>query len=77
MPKGFILGAFLARINPQDALVSNHCKSIDALPAGAIIGTSSLRRKAQLLAYRQDLQIKDLRGNVQTRLAKLDCGLLF
>lgn len=74
MPEGFILGAFLARTNPQDALVSNHYNSIDALPAGAIVGTSSLRRKAQLLAYRQDLQIKDLRGNVQTRLAKLDCG---
>ena len=74
MPDGFTLGAFLERINPLDALVSNKYRSLDALPMAAIVGTSSLRRKAQLLAYRPDLKIKDLRGNVKTRLAKLDYG---
>ncbi|WP_440683669.1 hydroxymethylbilane synthase [Cysteiniphilum halobium] len=74
LPKGFALGAFCQRENPQDAFVSNAFVSIDDLPQGAIVGTSSLRRKAQLLAYRPDLKIHDLRGNVQTRLKKLDDG---
>ena len=72
LPRGFALGAFCQRENPTDAFVSNEFPSIDALPKQAKIGTSSLRRKAQLLAYRPDLQIHDLRGNVQTRLRKLD-----
>ncbi|WHN64923.1 hydroxymethylbilane synthase [Cysteiniphilum sp. QT6929] len=74
LPEGFALGAFCQRENPQDAFVSNVFASIDDLPQGAIVGTSSLRRKAQLLAYRSDLDIRDLRGNVQTRLKKLDDG---
>lgn len=74
LPEGFALGAFCQRENPQDAFVSNTFSSIDDLPQGAIVGTSSLRRKAQLLAYRADLDIRDLRGNVQTRLKKLDDG---
>ncbi|WP_151193658.1 hydroxymethylbilane synthase [Cysteiniphilum sp. JM-1] len=74
LPEGFALGAFCQRENPQDAFVSNAFSSIDDLPQGAIVGTSSLRRKAQLLAYRPDLDILDLRGNVQTRLKKLDDG---
>ena len=72
--KGFVLDAFLKRSTPQDALVSNYYQSIDELPIGAVIGTSSPRRKAQLLAYRKDLKIKDLRGNVDSRLKKLDQG---
>ena len=75
LPEGFALGAFCQRENPQDAFVSNTFASIDDLPQGAIVGTSSLRRKAQLLAYRSDLDIRDLRGNLQTRLKKLDDGL--
>ncbi len=74
LPEDFALGAFCQRENPQDAFVSNAFSSIDDLPQGAIVGTSSLRRKAQLLAYRPDLDIRDLRGNVQTRLKKLDDG---
>ena len=74
LPEGFSLGAFCPRANPQDAFVSNHFTQLDDLPKGALIGTSSLRRKAQVLAYRPDLKIRDLRGNVQTRLKKLDDG---
>lgn len=62
------------RDDPHDALVSNHYDSLDALPQGAIVGTSSLRRQCQLRAARPDLHIKDLRGNVGTRLSKLDNG---
>ena len=71
---GFELPAILARHDPADAFVSNHFDGIDALPPGAIVGTSSLRRQAQLRALRGDLDIRDLRGNVNTRLAKLDAG---
>lgn len=74
LPEGFMLGAFLKRDNPFDAFVSNNYHSIDNLPKGAIIGTSSLRRKAQLLKYRPDLVIKPIRGNVNTRLNKLNNG---
>ncbi|APC90840.1 MULTISPECIES: hydroxymethylbilane synthase [Francisella] len=74
LPQGFCLASFMPREDPRDAFVSNKYKSLDDLPQGAIVGTSSLRRKAQLLNYRDDLAIKDLRGNVQTRLAKLDNG---
>jgi hydroxymethylbilane synthase len=70
----FALPAILKRADPADAFVSNRYDSIDALPQGARVGTSSLRRQAQLRAQRPDLQLADLRGNVNTRLAKLDAG---
>ena len=71
---GFALPAILARADPADAFVSGRFDGIDALPHGARVGTSSLRRQAQLRARRPDLQLLDLRGNVNTRLAKLDAG---
>jgi porphobilinogen deaminase len=70
----FALPAILTRADPADAWVSNLYASIDALPPGARVGTSSLRRQAQLRARRPDLALLDLRGNVNTRLAKLDAG---
>ncbi len=73
-PDGFGLHAICERENPFDAFVSNHYNSLDALPQGAVVGTSSLRRQCQIRKYRPDLVIKDLRGNVNTRLAKLDNG---
>ena len=74
LPEGFALGAILERHAPTDAFVSNKYETFDSLPEGAILGTSSLRRKAQLLAKRPDLDVRDLRGNVGTRLGKLDAG---
>lgn len=71
-PEGFGLHAICERENPFDAFVSNEFDSIDSLPQGAIVGTSSLRRQCQIRFHRPDLQIKDLRGNVNTRLSKLD-----
>jgi hydroxymethylbilane synthase len=71
---GFALPAILARADHADAFVSNSCDGIDALPRGARVGTSSLRRQAQLRARRPDLELLDLRGNVNTRLARLDAG---
>lgn len=71
---GFVLPAILERADPADAFVSNRYDGIDALPEGACVGTSSLRRQAQLRARRPDLRLRDLRGNVNTRLAKLDAG---
>jgi hydroxymethylbilane synthase len=68
----FALPAILARADHADAFVSLHFDDIDALPQGARVGTSSLRRQAQLRARRPDLRLADLRGNVNTRLAKLD-----
>ncbi len=73
-PDGLGLYCICEREDPRDAFVSNDYPSLDALPQGAIVGTSSLRRQCQLLKLRPDLQIKDLRGNVNTRLAKLDAG---
>ena len=73
-PDAFGLHAICVRENPFDAFVSNNFKELDALPQGAIVGTSSLRRQCQIRKYRPDLQIRDLRGNVNTRLAKLDNG---
>ena len=70
----FALPAILARADHADAFVSNLHADIDALPHGARVGTSSLRRQAQLRALRPDLALVDLRGNVNTRLAKLDAG---
>lgn len=68
---GLTIAAVLEREDPSDALVSRHGKRLDALPAGAKIGTSSLRRQAQLLHYRRDLTVVPLRGNLDTRLRKL------
>ncbi len=73
-PEGLGLFCICEREDPRDAFVSNTHASLDALPAGSIVGTSSLRRQAQLLARRPDLEIRFLRGNVNTRLAKLDAG---
>lgn len=74
LPDGLIIGAYLDRHSPFDAFVSNHFHHLDELPQGAKVGTSSLRRECQLRAYRPDLQIISLRGNVGTRLGKLDNG---
>ncbi|TLM78005.1 hydroxymethylbilane synthase [Microbulbifer harenosus] len=73
-PAGLHLPVICEREDPRDAFVSNHFDSIEALPQGAVVGTSSLRRQCQLLAVRPDLHVKFLRGNVNTRLAKLDAG---
>ncbi|WP_430010378.1 hydroxymethylbilane synthase [Methylophaga lonarensis] len=73
-PEGLHLPVICERHDPHDAFVSNHFASIDDLPPGAKVGTSSLRRECQLRHYRPDLQILPLRGNVNTRLAKLDAG---
>ena len=70
----FTIGAVLERADAADAFLSNHHARLDELPEGARIGTSSLRRQAQLRALRPDLDLRDLRGNVNTRLAKLDVG---
>jgi hydroxymethylbilane synthase len=74
LPPGLCLSAYLAGEDPRDALVSNDYDSLDALPAGSVVGTSSLRRQAQLRALRPDLKLAELRGNVGTRLRKLDEG---
>ncbi|MFG0872677.1 hydroxymethylbilane synthase [Aeromonas mytilicola] len=73
-PEGLGLHTICEREDPRDAFVSNRFKQIDELPQGAVVGTSSLRRQCQLRAARPDLVIRDLRGNVNTRLAKLDAG---
>jgi hydroxymethylbilane synthase len=74
LPPGFILAAVLEREDPRDALVSPRFASLEALPEGAVVGTSSLRRLSQLRALRPDLRIEPLRGNLDTRLRKLDEG---
>lgn len=74
LPDGLHLPVICERHDPHDAFVSNHFDSIDDLPQGARVGTSSLRRECQLRRYRPDLKILPLRGNVNTRLAKLDAG---
>ena len=74
LPQGFEIGAILERENPFDALVSNTVSSLDDLPVGARVGSCSLRRIVQLKALRPDLVVLDLRGNVNTRLKKLDDG---
>ena len=73
-PDGLGLHTICEREDPRDAFVSNHFNQIGELPQGAVVGTSSLRRQCQLRAARPDLVIRDLRGNVNTRLAKLDAG---
>ena len=74
LPDGFRIAAILPRENPHDAFVSNHYASLAELPPGARVGTCSLRRRMQLARLRPDLKLLDLRGNVQTRLDKLDRG---
>ncbi|MEK9713013.1 MAG: hydroxymethylbilane synthase [Thalassolituus sp.] len=73
-PEGLELGVICERENPLDAFVSNKYKSVDEMPAGSVVGTSSLRRQCQLQQRRPDLVVKSLRGNVQTRLGKMDAG---
>ncbi|ATC92931.1 hydroxymethylbilane synthase [Pseudoalteromonas tunicata] len=73
-PEGLELNTICEREDPRDAFVSNRFKTIEELPQGAVVGTSSLRRQCQIRALRPDLEIRDLRGNVNTRLAKLDEG---
>ena len=74
LPEGLFIGIVPARETPLDAYISNRFATLEALPVGARVGTSSLRRKSQLAAVRPDLAILDLRGNVDTRLRKLDEG---
>lgn len=74
MPEGFILAAVPPRADPRDAFVSNEFARLDDLPRGARVGTSSLRRRSQIAERRPDLVIEELRGNVNTRLDKLDRG---
>lgn len=73
-PEGLGLVTICEREDPRDAFVSNHYSSLDELPHGAVVGTCSLRRQCQIKEARPDIVIKDLRGNVGTRLAKLDAG---
>lgn len=75
LPEGLSLAVICEREDPFDAFVSNHYVNFNDLPQGAKVGTSSLRRKCQILKQRPDLEIIDLRGNVGTRLSKLDAGL--
>lgn len=75
LPQGFSLACVLEREDPRDAWVSGRYATFDALPHGAVVGTSSLRRMALLRALRPDLKIEPLRGNLDTRLKKLDDGL--
>ncbi|WP_024300984.1 hydroxymethylbilane synthase [Pseudogulbenkiania sp. MAI-1] len=74
LPEGFALAAICEREDPRDAFVSNRYQSLSELPDGAVVGTSSLRRESQLRARFPHLTVKPLRGNVQTRLKKLDDG---
>jgi len=71
---GLILSAVAKRFNPQDALLSNKYSSIENLPKGAIVGTTSLRRRMAIKILRPDIKLKDLRGNINTRIAKLNAG---
>jgi hydroxymethylbilane synthase len=73
-PQGLYLGVICEREDPSDALVSNRFACLEELPAGSVVGTSSLRRECQLRSRRPDLQVNFLRGNVNTRLRKLDDG---
>ncbi|AMW80299.1 hydroxymethylbilane synthase [Acinetobacter sp. TGL-Y2] len=74
LPEGLDLAVICEREDPFDAFVSNHYQKFEDLPQGAKLGTSSLRRKSQILKQRPDLEVIDLRGNVGTRLSKLDAG---
>ncbi len=72
LPEGLVIGAICRREYPGDALISREGKKLEELPAGALIGTSSLRRCAQLLNYRDNLKMVNIRGNINTRLRKLE-----
>jgi hydroxymethylbilane synthase len=74
LPQGLVLGAVLARGDPRDVLITPSRAGLDALPRGAVVGTASPRRQAQLLARRPDLRVVNFRGNVDTRLKKLAAG---
>lgn len=74
LPEGLEIAAMLDRTDPRDALMMRNAKSLKELPKGAIFGTSSLRRQAQILALRPDLKIVPLRGNIETRMRKLEAG---
>ena len=76
MPHGFVIAALLTRADPRDALLCRRGSALNDLPAGAKLGTSSLRRRAQILAARPELCIEPLRGNVDTRLSRLENGAL-
>jgi hydroxymethylbilane synthase len=74
-PEGLILDTYLPREDVRDAFISPTAKSLADLPAGTVVGTSSLRRRAQLMLKRPDLEVVEFRGNLQTRLMKLDQGV--
>jgi hydroxymethylbilane synthase len=74
LPSTLDLAAIIKRGDPRDAFISSKAQSLEALPAGAVVGTSSLRRQAQILAMRPDLRTVPLRGNVETRLKKIEAG---
>ncbi|HDP69265.1 MAG TPA: hydroxymethylbilane synthase [Actinobacteria bacterium] len=74
LPDGLIIASIVEREDPRDVLISKEKKSLSDLPKGARVGTSSLRRKAQLLSFRSNLTIVDVRGNLDTRLEKMDSG---
>jgi len=74
LPPDLDLGAIIARADPRDAFIGRTAQTLEALPEGAVIGTSSLRRQAQILAQRPDLRVVPLRGNVETRLKKIEDG---
>ncbi|MEW6541751.1 MAG: hydroxymethylbilane synthase [Bacillota bacterium] len=76
LPEGLAIGAVSIREYPGDVFISRGGERLEELPGGAVLGTSSLRRTAQLLAYRPDLRVVPVRGNVQTRLRKLDEGVV-
>lgn len=71
---GFVLAALTKRFDPRDAFLSQNYESIEALPNGAVIGTTSLRRRMEIKMLRPDIELKDLRGNINTRIAKLKAG---
>ena len=72
--EGFVLAALTKRFDPRDAFLSQNYESIEALPQGAVIGTTSLRRRMEIKMLRPDIELKDLRGNINTRIAKLKAG---
>lgn len=74
LPDGLVMAAVPAREDPRDAFISSKAKTLADLPAGAVVGTASLRRQAQVLAARPDLRVATLRGNVDTRLKKIEAG---
>ncbi len=74
LPEGFVLAAITEREDPRDAFVSSKFASLDAMPAGAVVGTSSLRRELMIRSHYPELTVKSVRGNVGTRLSKLDAG---